>query len=109
MKIVNSFDVTLNKSNNSSKPFSKSNAEPTYIYVRCNQPASLVKQIRNAINIRINRLSSSKNIFNHHKEFYNEALYNSGYKNELKYLESNRHHIKRDNNIRNNDHKIGKQ
>ena len=49
----------------------------------------------------MNRLSSCKNIFNHHKAFYNEALHNSGYKNELKYLEANRHHKNRDNNIGN--------
>ena len=54
---------------------------------------------------RINRLSSSKNIFNNQKEFYNEALYNCGYKNELKYLEANRHHINRSNNIGKNGHK----
>ena len=57
------------------------------------------------INIRINRLSSSKNIFNNPKEFYNESLYNSSYKNELKYIEANRHHINRGNNIVNKGHK----
>ena len=72
---------------------------PTYINVSSNHPVSIVKQISNAINIRINRLSSSKNIFDNHKEFYNEALYSSGYENELKYLEANRNHINRGNNI----------
>ena len=57
------------------------------------------------INFRINRLSSSKNIFNNHKEFYYEALYNSSYEKELKYLEANRHHINRAINIGNNGHK----
>ena len=57
------------------------------------------------INIRINRLLSSKNIYNNHKEFYNEAIHNRGYKNELKYLEVNRHHNNSDNNIGNNSHK----
>ena len=85
------------------KPFSKTNAIPTCTNV--NHPASIVKQILNAINIRINRLSSSKNIFNDHKEFYNEALHNSGYKNELRYLEASRHHKNRGNNIGNNGHK----
>ena len=79
---------------------------PTYINICSNHPVSIVIQIPNAINIRINRLSSSKNIFNNHKEFYNEALYNnSSYKNELKYLEANRHHINWGNNIGNIGHK----
>ena len=55
LKIVNFFlDVTLNLSNNSYKPFSKSTTIPTYINVSSNHPASIVKQIPNVINIRIN-------------------------------------------------------
>ena len=51
--------------------------------------------------------SSSKSIFNNHKEFYNEALHNSSYKNELKYLETNRHHKNKGNNMGNNAKKVG--
>ena len=79
LKIVNFLDVTLNLSNNSYKPFSKSTTIPTYINVNSNHPASKIKQIPNAIDIRISRLLSSKNIFNNHKEFFNETLYNSSY------------------------------
>ena len=79
LKIVNLLDVSLNISNNSYKPFSKSNAIPTY-NVNSTHPASLVKQIPEAINIRINRYNSSKNIFNNNKDSNKEALY---YKNEL--------------------------
>ena len=60
LKIVNFLDFTFNLSNYSYKSFSKSNALPTYINVSSNHPASIVKQIPNAINIEINRLSSSK-------------------------------------------------
>ena len=35
------------------------------------------------INFRVSGLSSSKKIFNNHKEFYNEAIHNNGYKNML--------------------------
>ena len=86
---------------NSYKPFSKTNTILTYINVSSNHPASIVKQIPNAINIKINRLSSSKNIFNNHKEFYNGAIHNSGNKNELKYIETKRHHNDRDNSLGN--------
>ena len=60
LKLVNFLDVTLNLSNNPYKPFSKSNAILTCINVISNYPASIVTQIPNAINIRINRLSSFK-------------------------------------------------
>ena len=56
LKIVNFSDVTLNLSNNSYKPFSKSPTIPTYINISSNHTASIVKQIHDAINIRINRL-----------------------------------------------------
>ena len=45
-----------------------------------------IKEIPNSIYIRINVLSSSKNIFDNHRGFYNEALHNISYKNELMYL-----------------------
>ena len=84
--IVNFFGVTFNMNSNSYKPFNKTNDLLTYINVSSNHPTFIIKQIPDEINIRINRLSSSKKIFNNHKEFYNEAIHNNGYKNELKYL-----------------------
>ena len=87
LNIVNFLDVTLNLNNNSYKQFSMSNIIPKYINVNSSRPAeSNVKQIFGAINIRINSLSSSKNIFNNKKNSYNEALYNCSYKDELEYL-----------------------
>ena len=102
LKIVNFGDATLNLNENSCKLFSKANAILTYIGVSSNHTASIVKQTPNAIDMIINRLSSSKNIFNNHMEFYNESILNCGYKNELKYLEAKRHHNNRDNDIGNN-------
>ena len=93
LKIVNFLDVTLNLRNNSYKLFSKSNAILTYINVNSNHPTSIVKQFPGVINIRINRLLFSKNIFNDNTDYYNEALYNCDYKNELEYLDANKHHI----------------
>ena len=52
--------------------------------------------------MRKNRLPSSKNTFNNYKEFYNEAIHNSSYKNEIMYFETNRHHINRGNDVGNN-------
>ena len=80
-RIVNFLDVTLSLNDNSYKPLNKT--IQTYINFSSNHLTSTVKLIPKAINIRINRLSSSKNIFNNHKEFYHETIHNSGYKNEL--------------------------
>ena len=104
LKIVNFLDVILNLRNNCYKQFDKYNAIPTYINVNFNHPASTVKKIPDAINFRIYRLSSSKNIFNYNKDSYYEALYNSDYKNELEYLDDNNHHINRGNNSSNKGH-----
>ena len=101
LKIVHFFYVTLNLNYNSYKPLCKINDNQHTWMLVSNNPASIVKQIPNAINIRINRLSLLKTS-NNHKGFYNEAIYNSSYKNEPKYLESNRNDSNRGNNIRNN-------
>ena len=47
--------------------------------------------------MRLIRLSSSKKVFNNHKKFYNEAMHNSSYKNELKHLETKIHYNNKDN------------
>ena len=94
LNIVDFLDVTINVSNNYCKPLSKSNTIPTYINVNSNPSASIVKQIPDPINIR-NNLSSSKKIFNNNKDSYNQTLHNSGYKDELEDLNTNKHHIKK--------------
>ena len=45
----------------------------TKLNVKSNHPASIVKQIPNVINIRINRLSPSINIFNNNNDSYHGA------------------------------------
>ena len=93
-KIVNFLDITFNLNDNSYKPFNKTNTITTYINASFNYPTPKIKQIPYAMNIRINRLSSWKKIFNNHKEIYNEALHNGGYKNKLKYLETKKTTLK---------------
>ena len=50
-------DVILNLTNSIFKPFSKNNSVPTYVNIDSNHPRSLLKQIPNAVNQRIKRLS----------------------------------------------------
>ena len=60
-KIVNFLGVRVNLVN--FKPLSESNHTPTYINVNSNHPKSTLKQIPNAVNLRINRLSSCRKVF----------------------------------------------
>ena len=86
LKIVDFLDVTLNSNNGTFKPFSKNNSVPTYVNIDSNHPRSLLKQIPNALNQRINRLSLCKRIFEESKSIYDEALKNSGFQGRLEYL-----------------------
>ena len=58
LEIIDFLDVTLNLDNDTFKPFSKSNSSPTYINIDSNHPRSILKKIPNAVNQRIDRLSS---------------------------------------------------
>ena len=60
---------------------------PFYINVNFNHPRSIIKQIPNAVDIRINKLSSNKKIFYENNRIYDEALEKSGFKQRLEYLE----------------------
>ena len=51
-----------------------------------NHPRLILKQIPNAMNQRINRLSSCKKIFEESKRIYDEALKNSGFQGRLEYM-----------------------
>ena len=61
LEIVNFLGVTFNLDNKSFKPFDKNNHVPTYININSNHPRSIIKQIPNAINLRL--FSSKKNVF----------------------------------------------
>ena len=60
IKIANFVDLTFDNSN---KPSNENNDIPSYINVNSNHPGCIIKQIPTAVNVRINRLSSSKRIF----------------------------------------------
>ena len=60
-KIVNFLDVTLDLSNNSYKPFIKTNQHPSYININSNHPKNIIKQVPKAVNLRMCKLSKWKN------------------------------------------------
>ena len=86
VKIVNFLDVTLDQSNNSYKPFIKTNQNPSYINVNSNHPKNIIKQIPKAVNLRIGKLSANEKIFKESSKKYIDALKNSGFKEDYRYL-----------------------
>ena len=99
IKIVNFLDVTLDLSSNSYKPFIKSNQNPSYINVNSNHPKNIIKQIPKAVNLRIGKLSANEKIFKESSKKYIDALKNSGFKEDFRYLKENiTNEIARDNN-----------
>ena len=86
LKIVDFLDVTLNLNNGAFKPFSKNDSAPRYINISSNHPRSVLRQIPNAVNQRINKLSSGKKMFEENKSRYDDALKDSGFQGRLEYL-----------------------
>ena len=66
--------MTLNLSDNSYKPFLKTNQYLSYISVNSNHPSSIIKQVPKAVIMRRRRLSSNKKIFHENSKMYIEAL-----------------------------------
>ena len=54
LKIVDFLDVTLNLNNGTFKPFRKNDSAPRYINISSNQPRSVLRQMPNTVNQRIN-------------------------------------------------------
>ena len=101
IKVANFLDVSLNLSDNSYRPFLKTDQHPSYINVNYNHPTSIIKQVPKAVNTRISRLSSIKKIFHGSSQMYIEALEYNGFKEEFTYLQP-----KVLNNINNNNNKL---
>ena len=85
LKIIDFLDITLNLNKGTFKPFSKNDSAPRYINISSNHPRSVLRLIPNAVNQRINRLSSCKIIFEESKVIYDDALKDSGFQDRLEY------------------------
>ena len=84
-KIVIFLDVTLNLSTGKYQPYNKPDNDPIYIDVNSNHPPNITKNLPDSISKRINKQSSDEHIFNSTKDLYNNALKNSGYKQNIKF------------------------
>ena len=81
--------MTLNLSNNSYKPFLKTDQCPSYINVKSNHPKIKIKQVPKAVKLRIRNLSANEKIFQENCKIYIDALKNSGVRKEFTYQEEN--------------------
>ena len=97
---VNFLDITMNLHQNSYEPFRKPNNTPLYINIESNHPLHIKKNIPIAVNKRLTALSSSKKLFDEHKEEYQLALKKSGYLHEMSYANS---HTKSEKKQRNSE------
>ena len=60
IKEANFLDVTLNLSDNSDRPFFKTDSFPFDINVNSNQPNSIIKHVPKAVNMSLRSLSLNK-------------------------------------------------
>ena len=84
LKIVNFLDVTFDLTTGKYKPYNKPGNIPLHINVKSNHPLNIIKNLPDSISRRINKLSSDKNVFESSKDIYN-ALFNSGFKQKIKF------------------------
>ena len=79
MKIVNYLDATFNLNTGTTKPYRKPDDETNYINVDSNHPLTIIRQLPLSVEKRLSKLSSSEEIFNEAKGYYQEALQQSGH------------------------------
>ena len=90
MENTNFLDITLDLKKRSYAPFRKENNETRYINTQSNHPRNIIKEIPKMIAKRISNRSKNKEEFEKVKEYYNEALKQSGYRDEIMYEEKNK-------------------
>ena len=100
-KQVHFLDVTLDITSRTYKPYRKPNDKPLYINVESNHPNSVLKNIPQSINKRLNNISSSEQHFKETVGPYQAALKASGHKDQLMFDES----LKNDNETPQNKRK----
>ena len=88
MKIVNYLDLTLNLNDGTYKPYRKEDEDTNYIHKDSDHPPNVIKQLPISIEKRLSKLSSSKEIFDQTKGYYQEALARSGHTHILNYKEN---------------------
>ena len=77
--VVNFLDVTFNSTDGSYRPFRKDSSITEYVNRHSNHPPQIIKRIPEIVQQRLITISSSREIFEESKCFYEECLRKSGY------------------------------
>ena len=85
LKSVDFLDVTFNLTTETYQPYTKPNNELLYVNKQSNHPPTVLSQIPNSVNERLNNISSNETVFNDAKGKYERALEQSGYNTHLSY------------------------
>ena len=88
LKTVKFLNIRFGLQNNVYKPNRKANHKPTYLNKNSNYPPSILKQLTKSIEKRLSETSSIKEIFNKSLKLYQDALKDSGFSNDLHYVEN---------------------
>ncbi|KAL5022732.1 hypothetical protein ScPMuIL_001887 [Solemya velum] len=83
--IVDFLDVTFNIACGTYKPYLKPNNTPKYVHTESNHPPTILKNIPESINRKINNISATETDFNEASKIYQEALDRCGYNHKLKF------------------------
>ena len=67
------------------KPYNKPGNISQHINVKLNNLSNVIKNLPETISGRINELSSNYSVFDNSKDLCNNALYNSGFKDKIKF------------------------
>ena len=86
LKIVDFLDVTFDLENDLYKPYLKPNNVILYVNIASNHPPSIVKNIPESINKRLNSISKTEEIFENSIGPYQEALNKAGYTFKLHWV-----------------------
>ena len=79
---IDFLDITFDLCNN------LYNSKPIYINEQSNHPLNVLKQLPKSTAKRISDTPSTKDIFDKSSSIYQNALYQSGFKEQLKYMAS---------------------
>ena len=84
-KVVDYLDATFNLNDGSFRPYRKPDDDTSYINVNSDHPPSIIKQLPLSIERRLSAISSSEEVFDQSKGYYQEALRRSGHTHVLQY------------------------
>ena len=82
---VNFLDIPLDLKTGTFKPYIKPGDKPIYVHSQSNHPQSIIKNIPEAINKRLSKISSNKTIFDNAAPLYQAELDKNGYQHTLKF------------------------